>query len=139
MDTHGSQGTSRIDSERTLRLLATPDAPNDARAFVRAQLPHELDTERLHDVELVTTELMTNAVSHGSNPGDELTLVLQPSKSTLRISVTDPCSKRRSPALLAASSDREFGRGLLTVDRLATQWGDEIVNGKRRVWATIDL
>jgi two-component sensor histidine kinase len=92
---------------------------------------------RLHDLDLVVTELVTNAVQHGSNPGDGIKLDLGRRRSTIYVGVTDPCRKRTSPTLLASSSDRESGRGLMTVERLAEQWGDEIVSGQRRVWATV--
>jgi anti-sigma regulatory factor (Ser/Thr protein kinase) len=122
-----------------MRIWAEPGAPGVARAFLRAQLADDADTERTRDVELIVSELVTNAVQHGSNPGDKIELALEPRGRTVYVGVTDRCRNRSSPALLASSNDREFGRGLLTVERLADRWGDEIIAGKRRVWAIVSF
>ena len=139
MSTQRGDGASRTASPATVQIRAGPGAPGAARAFLRAQLAEDLDTERHHDVELIVSELVTNAVQHGSAPGDEIELALEPRGRTVYVGVTDRCRNRRSPALFAASNDRESGRGLLAIERLADGWGDEIIDGKRRVWATVSL
>lgn len=132
MSTPGSLG-------ETIHLPADPQAPGAARAFLRARLADSLDPERLQDVELIATELVTNAVQHGSNPGDRIELTLEHGVRTLYLSVTDKCRKRSSPAVFGSNGERESGRGLLAVERLAERWSDEIVQGERRVWATVSL
>jgi anti-sigma regulatory factor (Ser/Thr protein kinase) len=133
------EGASPTASSAKMRIWAEPGAPGVARAFLRAQLAADVDTERTRDVELIVSELVTNAVQHGSNPGDKIELALEPRGRTVYVGVTDRCRNRSSPALLASSNDREFGRGLLAVERLADRWGDEIVAGNRRVWAIVSL
>ena len=139
MSTQIGEGARRTVSSATLQIRAEPGAPGAARAFLRAHLVADLDTERRRDVELIVSELVTNAVQHGSNPGDDIELALEPRGRTVYIGVTDRCRHRNSPALFASSTDREFGRGLLTIERLADRWGDEIVAGRRRVWAIVSL
>ena len=133
------EGASRTASSATMRIWAEPGAPGVARAFLRAQLADDVDTERHRDVELIVSELVTNAVQHGSNPGDKIELALEPRGRSVYVGVTDCCRNRSSPALLASSDDREFGRGLLTIERLADRWGDEIIAGERRVWAIVSF
>jgi anti-sigma regulatory factor (Ser/Thr protein kinase) len=99
----------------------------------------DLDPERRRDVELIVSELVTNAVQHGSKPGDDIELELERRGRTVYVGVTDRCRNRNSPALFASSTDRDFGRGLLTIERLADRWGDEIVAGRRRAWAIVSL
>jgi anti-sigma regulatory factor (Ser/Thr protein kinase) len=139
LSTRVGEGASRTVSSAKVQIRAEPGAPGAARAFLRAHLVADLDPERRRDVELIVSELVTNAVEHGSNPGDDIELALEPRGGTVYVGVTDRCRHRTSPALFASSTDREFGRGLLTVERLADRWGDEIVAGRRRVWAIVSL
>lgn len=68
---------------------------------------------------LLTSELVTNAVLHGEG---SVALAAEVEPRRIRVTVTDDGTgvphRRRSEALLT-----EGGRGLLLVDRLATQWG----------------
>jgi anti-sigma regulatory factor (Ser/Thr protein kinase) len=137
MTTPQSERSSRPGADATIQIPANAEAPSAARIFLRSRLADDLHPGRLRDLELIVTELVTNAVLYGSNSGDEIKLALEQRGRTLYVGVTDRCRNRTSPALLAPSSDRDSGRGLLTVERLADQWADEIVEGERRVWATL--
>jgi anti-sigma regulatory factor (Ser/Thr protein kinase) len=118
-----------------LELPGTPVAPSVARLFVR-NLCQEWGAEAVCDVaELLSSELVTNAVVHGRTAVeleaayDEATV-----PSQLRIEVYDrsPDEIDRSPRPPAEGA--EGGRGLAIVARLACRWGVDPCSPGKRVW-----
>ncbi|MQY15661.1 hypothetical protein SRB5_58490 [Streptomyces sp. RB5] len=92
---------------------------------------------RVDDVLLITSELVTNAVRYGGEPGDSLTVALVPLTGTVRVEVHD--TVRRRPRLRPESAERQRGRGLWIVETLANQWGmDDRPLGKL-VWAVVTV
>lgn len=88
------------------------------------------------DLALVTSELTTNALLHGSLWDRYLRVEVQLTGAVLRIEVTDPKGERR-PEPRAAADDEQYGRGLHIVNALADRWGTcERVVGKT-VWAEL--
>ncbi|MCX5196181.1 ATP-binding protein [Streptomyces sp. NBC_00249] len=88
------------------------------------------------DVALVTSELTTNALLHGSVADRYLRVELRLTGAVLRIEVTDPKGERRPEPRAAGPGDR-FGRGLHIVGALTRDWGvSERVVGKT-VWAEL--
>jgi two-component sensor histidine kinase len=117
-------------SRRTLRL------PTDARAAMEARrlidpAVHDLPPDRRADVLLLTTELVTNALRHGSPP---ITLTIDRQAASVRIEVEDAGAGRpaRSPEPGPAG-----GWGLLLVEEAADRWG--VVDGSTNVWFEVDL
>jgi anti-sigma regulatory factor (Ser/Thr protein kinase) len=102
-------------------LPGTPYSVQMARFYVRAALGyHDLDQ---YDgrVETVTSELVSNAVTHAGAPVFGLELLLLEGTGAIMVVVTDPCPLppvKRHPAASA-----EHGRGLLVVEGLSTRWG----------------
>lgn len=95
----------------------------------------------MRTVALVTAELATNAITHGSLPGRDfrLTLLLLPG-SAVRIEVTDTRPERRPPhpAAEPVPADAESGRGLLLVAAYAERWGCEARDAyTKTVWAEV--
>ncbi|MEV6954130.1 ATP-binding protein [Streptomyces sp. NPDC051183] len=74
------------------------------------------------DAALLTSELTTNALLHGSLWDRYLRVEVQRTGAVLRIEVTDPKGERR-PEPRAAADDDQFGRGLHIVDALSKRWG----------------
>jgi anti-sigma regulatory factor (Ser/Thr protein kinase) len=78
-----------------------------------------LPAETTDLAELLTSELVTNAIRHGSG---EVTLVMHCSDGVLAISVSDD-----APAMPFVAADEEAlavgGRGVRMVQRLAQEWG----------------
>jgi len=123
------------------RRLALPDShrsPALARAWVRQLLDEELVAEASCDlvdtVEMLTSELVTNAVLHGRS-----TLVVQLTMvaDTVQIVVED-----NSPVPPQSRDPEDFaegGRGLLLVDWLASSWGWEVTPTGKYVWFRVDL
>lgn len=88
------------------------------------------------DVALLTSELTTNALLHGSLWDRYLRVEVQLTGAVLRIEVTDPKGERRPEPRAAADHD-QFGRGLHIVDALSERWGsrDRVVG--KTVWAEL--
>jgi anti-sigma regulatory factor (Ser/Thr protein kinase) len=87
--------------------------------------------------ELVTSELVTNAVqaSHWANSVVSVCLALQHDR--LFVLVWDCCTE--PPSHCHANYDDESGRGLAIVDVLSEQWGTCPVADGKVVWAQLAL
>lgn len=120
------------------QLLLTKD-PESARAarryaheFISYHVPG-IEADPMDDALVIVSELVTNALRYGTQPGDSLRLVLAAEPGSVRIEVHDPC--RRRPRIRTASDER--GRGMFIVSGLAQSWGvDERPMGKS-VWAEL--
>ena len=117
-----------------LLLTADPVGVRVARRFVRSIVDSVLDDEQLATAELLTSELVTNAVLHG---GGEPVLAVELDAHRLRIVVHDDTPTMpviRNPRPLAAS-----GRGMQLVDSLAARWGVDPVATGKDVWFELEL
>lgn len=118
---------------------ADAEAARHARKHVRELLAHDdawrLSDERLDDVLLIVSELVTNAYRYGTKPGDSVLVTVLTTTETVRIEVDD--ARRQRPHLRNESDERACGRGLHIVDALAARWDvDDRPYGKR-VWAEV--
>ncbi|MEE1927592.1 ATP-binding protein [Streptomyces sp. TRM 70351] len=104
------------------RFPARPASVRRARHAVTASLPQALRQRLGDDLGLLTSELVTNAVCHGTRrkAGELIELVLWPADGHYWLAVSDPGAGR--PVLTRPDADSESGRGLLLVDTLATAW-----------------
>ncbi|WP_432092197.1 ATP-binding protein [Streptomyces sp. bgisy100] len=120
-----------------LVLSGEPQAARAAREFVREFIAYHAPgapDNHVDSVVLVTSELVTNSIRYGTEPGDSLALILTVTADRVRIEVHDPV--RRHPHFKPASEERQRGRGMFIVDAL-TKWGvDERPFGKI-VWAEV--
>jgi anti-sigma regulatory factor (Ser/Thr protein kinase) len=82
--------------------------------------------------ELMVSELVSNAVVHGSSPID---LELWRAEDVVRATVTDRGAGR--PVLRDPRKDEPHGRGLLIVQSLAHDWGIETFDSGKSVWFTL--
>lgn len=88
----------------------------------------------LHDLELVVTELVTNAVLHGAPP---ITLHLWQEGDRHRVEVAD--TGDQMPVTTLAGSETMTGRGLGLVAGVAGRWGVEPrPGGGKVVWADLE-
>lgn len=114
---------------RTL-LPGDVTTPAAARRFVRSALESvEADPRVIETAELLTTELVTNAIVH---VGCKSQLFLRAARGTVRVEVTDPDD--RLPSMAAPNLDDVGGRGLVIVDGLASAWGVERTKSGKTVW-----
>lgn len=115
-----------------LRLPATAGAIGSARHAVD-QLARALHPDRLDDLRLLVSEVVTNGLRHGGAAGEDwIGLSLSLEGDVVRVEVTDP-GPGFDAALREVEPDATGGWGLYLVDRLATRWGVE--RGTRtKVW-----
>jgi serine/threonine-protein kinase RsbW len=85
------------------------------------------------DVELLTSELATNAVQHAA--GFRYAVAVRVCPGLILVEVFDSAPER--PLLHERDSEREGGRGLATVAALAKDWGSGQCAHGKRVWFTV--
>lgn len=114
-------------------LCATVEAVRAARLYVADVLTAWAVPEDLIDTaRLLTSELATNAITHGVAAGETFTLEVRSFGCCLGIEVRD--SSPEAPELRSAASDIEHGRGLLLVSELADSWGYYFTGDYKHVW-----
>jgi anti-sigma regulatory factor (Ser/Thr protein kinase) len=99
------------------------------RVVARALTGWGLDGEEVEVAVLLTSELVTNAIRHGTAP---VRVRAEVGRRRLRIAVEDGSRGTVTPHE-AASTDLD-GRGLHLVDTLADRWGCRPAYGGKRVW-----
>jgi len=116
-----------------VELPSNAAAPAQARGALD-QIAGRITPQRMRDVRLLVSELVTNAVRHAG--GEAVRLVVALKGDTLRIEVHDP---GRGFEVKAPPADplRSSGWGLVLVEELADRWG---VDGdpRTRVWFEMD-
>jgi anti-sigma regulatory factor (Ser/Thr protein kinase) len=117
--------------EATILLPGDVTTPAAARRFVRAALESvEADPAVIETAQLLTDELVTNAIIHAHSKSY---LFIRAAKDVVRVEVTDPDD--RLPAMTAPDNDALGGRGLVIVNGLASAWGVErAADGGKTVW-----
>lgn len=119
--------------EARLRVDPTVEAVPRARELLRRlmaswRMPEVLDGP----LELLATELVTNAVIHARTLMD---VVITYDGTAVRFEVED--RERSLPTLVEPDPEAEGGRGLWLVDQLATRWAVEPAAGGKRVWFAV--
>jgi anti-sigma regulatory factor (Ser/Thr protein kinase) len=116
-----------------LELPSTSAAPPRARGALD-RIAERLSPERLKDVRLLVSELVTNAVRHAE--GEMVRLVVRVGDGSLRVEVHDPGG---GFTVRAPSRDplRSSGWGLVLVEELADRWGVDAAP-RTRVWFEMD-
>jgi anti-sigma regulatory factor (Ser/Thr protein kinase) len=118
---------------------AKPGSVRLARALLSSVLEQaKVDDDRRSDALLVASELVTNAITHASRPGDQIGVQYKLEAGRLSISVRDAARSPSAPVSLTADEQRPAGRGLNIVDRFA-EWSERIVDGRREVRAELIL
>jgi serine/threonine-protein kinase RsbW len=114
-----------------MRIHAGPTAAAEARAAVSSCFDGVLPADKLDDVLLVVSELVTNSVLHGHG---EIDMRVSSDGKILSGSVTDEgrgFDWRESPR----DPRRIGGNGLYIVGRVSEQWG--LGDGPTSVWFEI--
>jgi anti-sigma regulatory factor (Ser/Thr protein kinase) len=107
----------------SLVIGALPGAVPCARLHVRQVLWEWKLTEPSEDVELLVSELVTNAlrVTQAMEQASPIRLWVLSDKRQILIMVWD--GNQRPPVRIEATDEAEGGRGLLLVETLSEQWG----------------
>lgn len=106
----------------------------DARRVVRGMVAAWGD-ELSSVAELLTDELLTNAVEHG---GGQFALTASIEEKQLRVVVTD-LSSSAPVTVYPAGHDLERGRGMTIVDAVATNWGIDRSGSEKSIWFELHL
>ncbi|WP_079125622.1 ATP-binding protein [Streptomyces lushanensis] len=127
---------NRRDQHLTFRLPSHPRSVGRAREALHAHF--DLPEEPGETAALLLSELVTNALRHGSPPGREIAVTLRRGDGLLRVEVEDAgdlLPRPRDPG-----PDDECGRGLALVAALADDWGVAPRGGPgKRVWLTLKV
>lgn len=113
-------------------LPASTASAGEARRFVDDVLAQWDCQPILDDVQLLVSELVTNAVVHA---GTEAQVAVRLLPDALRIEVVDhgaPTVPARPS--MPRSEDAESGRGLFLVDTIADAWGVEEIEDGKCIW-----
>jgi anti-sigma regulatory factor (Ser/Thr protein kinase) len=128
-----AQGSGPSGHVRVL-LAARPSAVGEARRHLRHTLELAgLPQVKQHDALLLVSELVSNALKHGSREDDPIELVWRLERDTLQVAVLDAARAASALVALTPSEERPEGRGLRIVDQLADWWGERITGGRREV------
>jgi anti-sigma regulatory factor (Ser/Thr protein kinase) len=116
----------------TRRFEYAPESVSEARRHVRQVL--QAQPRELVDVaELLTSELVTNAIRHGAS-GFELKIDVA---ENIRVEVRDEGAGR--PSVVAAGPQDPSGRGLGIVEALSIAWGVIPSADGKTVWYELPL
>jgi anti-sigma regulatory factor (Ser/Thr protein kinase) len=109
------------------RIGGGPTAACAAREMLGARLADAVSPDRLHDVLLLATELVTNAVLHaGVSESDTFELRVSTEPARLRIGVIDPGADT-DPQVQDLDLSVPGGMGLFLVEQISDRWGVERV------------
>ena len=118
-------------------LPPTPEAPRLARQSVQDEAGAQLDHPEREMVEVLTTELVSNAVVHsGMDDGDNVILHFAVAPERIRVEVCDHGAGFSADQVGRPRSE-PGGYGLLMVDRGASRWGASRDDGNC-VWFELD-
>lgn len=119
----------------SIHLPPTAHSPGAARSFVTEALRSwSVPAELAGDIVLAASELVTNAVEHGSG---EITVELRMVGGCVRLKVRDDAGA--GPVLRRPDPRSPRGRGLALIEALSAAWGHHRAEGGKWVWAEFRL
>jgi anti-sigma regulatory factor (Ser/Thr protein kinase) len=113
------------DAPITVTLPRDHGAPGQARALLRRHADG-LDRDRLDTAVLLISELVTNAVLHGTG---EIRLMIDVGNGDARFTV---CDEGGGTPVVRPEPGPDGGWGLRLVGQLAVRWG--VHEGRTQVW-----
>lgn len=121
---------------RTRTLEALPQAVSEARRWVGSVAADLLDADQAENLRLVISEIVTNALRHGS-PGERIDVAVTQKPDFLCVQVTDD-GPGLAPRPRTLGTETEGGYGLFFVEQLTRRWGVTRENRRTRVWFELD-
>ncbi|WP_432035836.1 ATP-binding protein [Streptomyces cucumeris] len=136
---HETPRPDRMDSgaaeRRAMRFPPLDRSVRAARDFVVETLAQWGRTDHADNVRLCVSELVSNALLHGSSGGGHVLVHVELHATRLRLEVHD--TGHGTPAERSPEETADNGRGLLLVSAFADRWGVEARQGPGKcVWAT---
>ena len=126
-----------MEAEIDLRLIPQPEVVAAARHALD-RLENLLPPEKLGQVRLVVSELVTNSILHaGLSPDDRISLMVMVSAGSVRGRVCEPGPGFEVPLEPCPRPNLRGGWGLPIVKRISDRWGVER-NSHACVWFEID-
>jgi anti-sigma regulatory factor (Ser/Thr protein kinase) len=124
---------------REAHLRIAPDVLRlpEVRSLLRRLLASWRLEDRVaaHDVELLATEVLTNAIRHARSAA---TVVVRYTGAVVRIEVVDD-DPGTLPELLPLDVEREGGRGVFLVEQMSSSWGVAPTGSGKRVWFEVPV
>ena len=138
MITATESGYGGMEAEVSAEVAPGPGAAAEARRALEG-LGDLLPLDKLEDVRLLVSELVTNSVVHAGLPPDEaITVTVTVQGGLARGEVRDRGPGFEPPHEPAPKPDLAGGWGLYIVNRIADRWG-VAKTGSKSVWFEIDL
>jgi anti-sigma regulatory factor (Ser/Thr protein kinase) len=126
-----------MQAQIALRLAPEPEVVTTARHTLD-RLADLLSPEKLEDVRLVVSELVTNSILHaGLSPNDHISLTVSVSAGSVRGRVCDSGPGFEVPSEPRPRPSLRGGWGLPIVETISDRWGVE-QNSCACVWFEID-
>ena len=137
-------GPSAVHGHCRLLLCSGPESVKAAREFTAATLEGWHLGDLVQEAMIIVTELVTNAIRHGSSCAcdeagrGQVELAWQRDTGRVICVVTD--GSARPPVLVASDLFAESGRGLQVVQALAAAWGWMMLGATQKaVWAALQV
>jgi anti-sigma regulatory factor (Ser/Thr protein kinase) len=119
-------------------LPGIPESARMARFHIRAALGFHGLGEYAEDAEIVTSELVANAVQHVRDDGTSMIVVAVVrgwNPASVTVVVSD--SSTEGPVMRDTSAGSEQGRGLQIVEALSAHWGWRQEDGGKTIFAIL--
>ena len=111
-------------------------APAEVRQLVQTQLEACGCGAAVPEVQLLASEVVTNAVIH--TDCEECEVVIEVDERCIRVSVRD-CDVHSLPRMLPPDPGRYGGLGLHIVNDVARCWGCDVDGHRKTVWFELPL
>ena len=121
--------------ELSTPVIADPAAVSGARKTLLRQLQAWGLDHLADDLQLIASELITNAVRYGKAP---INVRLHTRGSRVRVEVTDG-NPNDVPEQLDAGSSLTHGRGIPLIEAIASSWGVDHHSNSKTVWAELKI
>ena len=134
--------TRRMSTESftTLALPRDLGTPAQGRRLLESALD-SLPGSVVADAQLLLTEVLSNAILHGSaGAGARLDVSVEADESILRVTVTDRSPQFPRPSINPPDPMAASGWGLYLLERLAKRWGvEDAPDGGSAVWFELSV
>ena len=117
-------------------LPSTPYSVQIARFYVRAALNYHDLGRYAQDAETITSELVTNAITHAHGVAISLEVIRLAGSGAVSVIVAD--NSPEPPVLRAPDAEFEHGRGLHIVNALSIRWGWTPQDAGKAVYAILN-
>jgi anti-sigma regulatory factor (Ser/Thr protein kinase) len=121
-------------TERSMACTRHIDGPGNARNWVADNFDTDLDVLVLEAVQLIVSELVTNAIRHARG---QIELCVAVADQMVRIEVSDASPECEAVKVPLDDSLNASGRGLRLVEAFSKAWGCDVGRDRKVVWAEV--